>query len=65
MVECPVRVREKLIEYEGMTDRNAKHMYLEKCQSTPGYNCTFYTIKVCHYQLHTHTKVYHHLLYIR
>ena len=45
------RVREKLIEFEGMTDRNAKHMYIEKCQTAPGYNCTFYTVKVSPYYI--------------
>lgn len=34
------------MEFDGMTDRNAKHMYIERCQNTPGYNCTFYTVKV-------------------
>lgn len=40
------RVREKLNEFEGLSDRNAKHMYIEKCQTTPGYHCSFYSVKV-------------------
>ncbi len=40
------RIREKLSDFEGITERNAKHTYIEKCLSNPGYNSTFYSVKI-------------------
>jgi hypothetical protein len=40
------KVREKLNDFEGLSERNAKHMYIDKCQTTPGYRCSFYNVKV-------------------
>ena len=40
------RVREKLSDFEGLSERNAKHMYIDRCLNTPGYNSTFYSVKV-------------------
>ncbi len=45
-VICFCRIREKLSDFEGISERTAKHKYIEKCLSTPGYNSTFYSVKV-------------------
>ena len=39
-------MKEKLIEFKELSERNSKHMYIEMCQNSPGYNCSFYSVKV-------------------
>lgn len=33
-------------EFEKLSERNAKHLYIERCQANPGYDCTFFTVKI-------------------
>ncbi len=40
------RVKTQLAEFEKLSERNAKHLYIERCQANPGYDCTFFTVKV-------------------
>ena len=40
------RVRNQMIEFENLSERNAKHLYIEHCQALPGYDCTFFSVKV-------------------
>ena len=35
-----------LHEFEELSERNAKHRYIEKCQQCPGYNCAFFNVRV-------------------
>ena len=40
------RVKAQLAEFETLSERNAKHLYIERCQANPGYDCAFFTVKV-------------------
>ena len=35
-----------MAEFEELSERNAKHRYVEKCQQCPGYNCAFFNVRV-------------------
>lgn len=35
-----------MAEFENMSERNAKHLYIERCQANPGYDCAFFTVRV-------------------
>ena len=35
-----------MAEFEELSERNAKHRYIEKCQQCPGYNCAFFNVRV-------------------
>lgn len=34
-----------------MTERNAKHNFIDYCQAMPGYGCHFYKLKVIYVQM--------------
>jgi hypothetical protein len=40
------RVKARRAEFEGLSERNAKHLYIERCQANPGYDCAFFTVRV-------------------
>ena len=40
------RVKTQLAEFEKLSERNAKHLYIERCQANPGFDCAFFTVKV-------------------
>lgn len=40
------RVRNQMLDFEKLSERNAKHLYIERCHSFPGYDCTFFSVKV-------------------
>ena len=40
------RVRNQVLEFENLSERNAKHLYIERCQAMPGYDCTFFSVRV-------------------
>ncbi len=40
------RVKTQLEMFEMLSERNAKHMYIERCQENPGYDCTFFSVKM-------------------
>ncbi|KAL5502442.1 hypothetical protein EMCRGX_G009216 [Ephydatia muelleri] len=40
------RVSAQMAEFEELSERNAKHRYIEKCQQCPGYNCAFFNVRV-------------------
>jgi len=40
------RVESQMQEFEKLSIRNAKHMYIERCQANPGYDCSFFTVRV-------------------
>lgn len=40
------KVKTQLAEFENMSERNAKHLYIERCQANPGYDCAFFTVRV-------------------
>ncbi|KAL5502434.1 hypothetical protein EMCRGX_G009205 [Ephydatia muelleri] len=40
------RVSAQMVEFEELSERNAKHRYIEKCQQCPGYNCAFFNVRV-------------------
>ena len=33
-------------EFEPMSERNSKHLFIERCQALPGYDCTLYSVRV-------------------
>ena len=35
-----------MTEMEGLSERNAKHLFIEHCQALPGYECALYPVKV-------------------
>ena len=35
-----------MLEFENLSERNAKHLYIERCQAMPGYDCTFFSVRV-------------------
>jgi len=35
-----------VLEFENLSERNAKHLYIEYCQVMPGYDCIFFSICV-------------------
>ena len=40
------RVSAQMAEFVELSERNAKHRYIEKCQQCPGYNCAFFNVRV-------------------
>ncbi len=40
------RVKVQMELFDNLSERNAKHLYIERCQSNPGYDCTFFSVKV-------------------
>ena len=40
------RVRNQLLEFENLSERNSKHLYIERCRALPGYDCTFFSVRV-------------------
>lgn len=40
------RVKARRAEFESLSERNAKHLYIERCQTNPGYDCSFFTVRV-------------------
>ncbi len=40
------RVKAQMELFESLSQRNAKHLYIERCQDNPGYDCTFFSVKV-------------------
>lgn len=40
------RLQAQAVEFEKLSERNSKHLYIECCQSLPGYDCTFFSVKV-------------------
>ena len=33
-------------DLENLSERNSKHLYIERCQDNPGYDCSFFNVKV-------------------
>ena len=40
------RIQSQIQEFDKLSDRNSKHQYIEHCQGNPGYDCTFFNIRV-------------------
>ena len=40
------RVEVQMLEFEKLSIRNAKHLYIERCQANPGYDCSFFNVRV-------------------
>ena len=40
------RLQAQATEFEKLSERNSKHLYIERCQALPGYDCTFFSVKV-------------------
>ena len=40
------RLQAQAVEFEKLSERNSKHLYIERCQALPGYDCTFFNVKV-------------------
>lgn len=40
------RVKSVLHGIDSLSERNAKHLFIEHCQALPGYECTLYPVKV-------------------
>ena len=40
------RVRNQVLEFENVSERNSKHLYIERCRALPGYDCTFFSVRV-------------------
>ena len=40
------RIKTQLETFEELSERNAKHLYIERCHGNPGYDCTFFNVKV-------------------
>lgn len=39
-------MKTQVAEFEKLSERNAKHLYIERCQANPGYDCSFFNVKV-------------------
>ena len=53
------RIRAQMQEVELISERNSKHLFIEKCQSLPGYDCTFFSVRVpsaARFRKGAHTK---------
>ncbi|XP_067053198.1 uncharacterized protein [Acropora muricata] len=42
-----IKVQYEQFVTNGMTERNAKHNFIDYCQTLPGYGCHFYKLKEC------------------
>ena len=40
------RIQSQIQEFDKLSDRNSKHQYIERCQGNPGYDCTFFNVRV-------------------
>ena len=40
------RIKSQMQDVELLSERNAKHLFIERCQSLPGYDCTFFSVRV-------------------
>ena len=40
------RIQNQIQEFEKPSDRISKHLYIERCQGNPGYDCTFFNVRV-------------------
>ena len=40
------RVRALMQDVEMLSERNSKHLFIERCQALPGYECTLYPVRV-------------------
>ena len=40
------RVKAQMELFENLSERNSKHLYIEHCQNNPGYDCSFFNVKV-------------------
>ena len=40
------RVKGHMTEMESLSERNAKHLFIERCQVLPGYECSLYHVRV-------------------
>lgn len=39
-------IQSQIQEFDKLSDRNSKHRYIERCQGNPGYDCTFFSVRV-------------------
>ncbi|XP_032222674.2 uncharacterized protein LOC5521422 isoform X1 [Nematostella vectensis] len=42
-----IRGQREHFQNEGLSERNAKHNYIDCCQAMPGYGCRFFQLKEC------------------
>ena len=40
------RIKSQILEFVKLSERNSKHQYIERCQAMPGYDCTFFGVRV-------------------
>lgn len=40
------RIKVQMEEFESCSERNSKHLYIGRCQTNPGYDCSFFSVKV-------------------
>ena len=43
---CLSRVNAQFRKFAELSERNAKHLYIERCLEMPGYGSTFHDVKV-------------------